>query len=148
MKIAVLCFGQFRSARRWFEPNLLQLKQAFPTDTEFTVHILTDRLIKGCYSPSLETYIRETLTTHKFQLESLHFWEDQLSAHAMETLLLDNYESLAKGRPGYEHGNHFAPANWYRRYILYKLFEEKQTPVDYILFSRLFPDPTKISKIP
>jgi hypothetical protein len=138
MKIAVLCFGQFRSAKRWFEPNLLQLKQAFPADTEFSVCILTDKLAKGCYSPELERYIRETLTKHSIQLQFLQFWEDQVSAHAMEKLLLDAYESLAKGKPGYEHGNYFAPANWYRRYILWKLFEESKVLTDYVLFSRLF----------
>jgi hypothetical protein len=138
MKVTVLCFGQFRSARRWFEPNLLELKQAFPVNTEFSVCILTDKLAKGCYSPSLETYIRETLAKYSIQLQFLEFWEDQTSAHTMEHLLLNHYESLAKGKPGYEHGNHFAPANWYRRYILYKLFEESKSLTDYVIFSRLF----------
>lgn len=138
MKVAILCFGQFRSAKRWFEPNLLQLKQAFPTDTEFTVHILTDKLAKGCYSQDTESTLRSSLETHRIRIGGFHFWEDQTSAHTMEKLLLDTYESLAKGKPGYDYGNHFSPANWYRRYILYKLFEESKDQSTYVIFARLF----------
>lgn len=137
MKVAILTFGQFRSAGLWFEPNLLQLKQAFPLETEFSSHILTDKLVKGCYSVPLESYIHDTLKKYSIPF-SIHYWEDFTSEQPAETLLLENYERLAKGKPGYEHGNHFAPANWYRRYILYKLFEQGRETPDYVVFARLF----------
>jgi hypothetical protein len=56
----------------------------------------------------------------------------------MEILLLENYDRVAKGKQGYEHGNHFAPANWYRRYILWKLFEETRQQEDWVIFCRPF----------
>jgi hypothetical protein len=138
MKVAILCFGQFRSARRWFEPNLLQLKQAFPSTTEFTVHILTDKLAKGCYSQDTEIMLHSILEKHAFHLKGSHYWEDQTTAHRTEQLLVSSYENLAKGKAGYAYGNHFSPANWYRRYILYKLFEESKDPSTYVVFTRLF----------
>jgi hypothetical protein len=138
MKVAILSFGQFRSANVWFEPNLIQLKQAFPSDTEFSAYILTDKDHKGCYTPVLESTIKETLAKHSIQTPVFEFWEDQTSAHAMDSILAEAFQKKAEGQPGYLYNAKFNASLWYRRYILWKLFEAAKQEVDWIIFCRLF----------
>ena len=142
MHIALLVFGQFRAYEEVLEANIQELQKAFPEST-FDIYILTDKLISGAYSPQAEAEIRATLQTHKINLKLLSFWEDLLDCHAADTNII-NYMKQSK----LPWNSDFLGSLWYRRYILWKLFEEAATKshsaYDYCVLNRIFDTDIKI----
>jgi len=140
MNIAVLVFGQFRSAKEDLEKNLEQLKKAFSGAPIFHTYILTDKLDSGNYSEATETFVRNTFAANNFPIKFLEFWEDFPDCHATEEILNRHLKDKIQGSltPRAE----WAASMWYRRYILWKNFEafakKNKLSYDHILFTRIF----------
>jgi mannosyltransferase OCH1-like enzyme len=140
MHIALLVFGQFRAYEEVLDENIQELKKAFPEST-FDIYILTDKLISGAYSPEAEAEIRATLQSHQINLKLLSFWEDLHDCHSADTNMT-NYMKHS----GLPWNSDFLGSLWYRRYILWKLFENTKANAeyDYCVLNRIFDTDIKL----
>ena len=139
MKIALLVFGQFRAYEQVLESNILELKKAFPAS--FDIYVLTDKLPKGLYSPEAEAHIRSRFVAHDITIKLFEFWENLTHLHATDKVINEyNHQFLnthLNGKP-IDKGHYWMMNLWYRRFVLWKLFEQQKGSYDYCIFNRLF----------
>jgi len=143
MQIAVLVFGQFRSAREHLVRNLQEIKKAFSgldTPPTFHAYILTDKLESGNYSEKNQEFVMEAFEEHNFSIKFLEFWEEFPECYVIESLLNGHMHKISEGKLFYR--AEWAASLWYRRYILWKFFESFATnnnlTYDKVLFTRIF----------
>ena len=132
MHIALLVFGQFRAYEEVMEKNLQQIQKTFPTST-FDIYILTDKKPEGFYSADAEESIKFLLGKYKVSIKLFAFWEDLTSCHATDAVITEYMK-----QSGLPWNSDFLGSLWYRRYILWKLFEEQNISYDFCVFNRLF----------
>ena len=139
MRIALLVFGQFRAAEEILAPNLKELQKAFP-GAQFDVYILTDKKAEGNYSTDLESYIKTTLESNNMSLKALNYWESMTDCYALEDLLSHNFLKVFPPATHTDERQHFNARLWFRRYILWKVFEQSPdySSYDFCLFTRIF----------
>ena len=142
MNIAVLVFGQFRSAEEIIENNLEQLKLMFsPLSCTFDIYILTDKLESGNYSTELESRLKKIITDRGFRIQMFEYWEDFQDCYASENEIKKHIQNISANT---QYSGGIIGALEYRRYILWKRFESVSInkTYDFIVLDRLF-DTTK-----
>jgi len=77
-KVALLVFGQFRTAKLVLEYNLREIKKSFnnQTDIFYDVYILTDKKTTGNYSKLTENIVNNIFKENQVEIKLLSFWED------------------------------------------------------------------------
>lgn len=139
MNIAVLVFGQFRSAEEIIENNLEQLKLMFsPLYCTFDIYVLTDKLESGNYSTELESRLKKIITDRGFRIQMFEYWEDFQECYAMEDILKQHMKYISNDY--LELGADYATSLSYRRYILWKRFQSISInkTYDFLVFDRMF----------
>lgn len=141
MNIAVLVFGQFRSAEEYIENNLQQLKLlCSDKNINYDIYILTDKLESGNYSKELETHLKTIIASHGFTIKMLEYWEDFQDCYTIEEILKNHMKHISNYT--LDISEVWASCLWYRRYILWKRFECISNILnknyDYVVFTRLF----------
>jgi len=141
MNIAVLVFGQFRAANELLENNIIALKKGFAqTNTQFDVYILTDKLDSGNYSKESETFVKGMFAKHQMNLYMLEYWENFQDCYIYEELLNNHLNTISNQKLSPREV--WAASLWYRRYILWKQFEQvsnnKNRKYETVLFTRIF----------
>ena len=134
MSIALLVFGQFRAYEEVFEANILELKKSF---LSFDIFILTDKLPSGLYSEEAEKYIRHILDKHNVRIKLFSYWEDLKDLHATDKLM-GEFSTKFINKINASPENLWMVNLWYRRYILWKLFENMNESYDCCVFARPF----------
>lgn len=140
-KVALLVFGQFRTASLILEHNLKEIKKSFgnQTDTIYHIYILTDKEITGNYSELTLNRVQNIIYQEQVEIKLLSYWEDNIQFHSKDEQIMKYYIRLAEGKQGYGDKMWFTANIWYRRYVLWTLFLQTKTEeYDSIMFTRLF----------
>lgn len=140
-KIALLVFGQFRTASLILEHNLKEIKRSFSNskDTVFHVYILTDKQANGNYSELTLSRVQNIFHDQQVEIKLLSYWEHMTNFHKKDKEIMENYIQIGHGKQGYGEKMWFTANLWYRRYVLWTLFLGSAIDeYDHIMFSRLF----------
>lgn len=81
--VALLVFGQFRTASIILQHNLQQIKKSIPNDSDiqYHVYILTDKDPKGNYSELSLSKIQNICRTEQVEITLISYWEDLIQYH-------------------------------------------------------------------
>ena len=140
-KIALLVFGQFRTASIILEHNLKEIKKSFgnETDVSYHVYILTDKEPNGNYSELTLSRVQNIFSQQQTEVKLISYWEDMKQFHAKDTEIMKHYIRIGEGKQGYGEKMWFTANMWYRRYVLWTLFLGNATEeYNNIMFTRLF----------
>ena len=140
-KVALLVFGQFRTASLILENNFQELKKSFGDQAEFEydLYILTDKDPNGNYSELTLTRVQNICLQNQVEIKLISYWEDLVEYHERDKQIMKNYIAIGEGKAGYGEKMWFTANLWYRRYVLWKLFLATSTEeYDYIICTRLF----------
>ena len=157
-KVALLVFGQFRTASLILENNLKEIKKSFNNQTDFEyplradepygrtksevryhLYILTDREPNGNYSELTLNRVQNICSKNQFEINLISYWDDLVEYHQRDKEITRNYIAIGEGKAGYGEKMWFTANMWYRRYVLWKLFLATSTEeYDHIICTRLF----------
>jgi hypothetical protein len=86
-KIALLVFGQFRTASIILDHNLKEIKKSFgnETDVSYHVYILTDKEPNGNYSELTLSRVQNIFSQQQTEVKLISYWEDMKQFHAKDT---------------------------------------------------------------
>ena len=140
-KVALLVFGQFRTASLILQNNLEEIKKSFNNhpDFEYHLYILTDREPNGNYSELTLNRVQNICSKNQVEIKLLSYWNDLVEYHDKDKEITRNYIAIGQGKAGYGEKMWFTASMWYRRYVLWKLFLATSTEeYDHIICTRLF----------
>jgi len=146
--VALLVFGQFRTATIILEHNLQQIKKSISNDSDIQYHIyiLTDKDPKGNYSELSLSRVQNICKSEHVEIKLLSYWEDLIQYHKKDKEIMDYFISIAEGKAGYGDKMWFTANMWYRRYVLWELFLRNSSE-EYDLIFLCRPFDTKIVNI-
>ena len=139
--VALLVFGQFRTATIILEHNLQQIKKSISNDSDIQYHIyiLTDKDPKGNYSELSLSRIQNICKEEQVEIKMLSYWEDLIQYHKKDKEIMDYFISIAEGKAGWGDKIWFTANLWYRRYVLWELFlSNSKEEYDLIFLFRAF----------
>ena len=139
--VALLVFGQFRTASIILQHNLQQIKKSISNDSDIQYHIyiLTDKDPKGNYSELSLSKVQNICRTEQVEIRLISYWEDLIQYHEKDKEIMDYFISIAKGKAGYGDKMWFTANMWYRRYVLWELFLNNSIEeYDFIILFRPF----------
>ena len=140
-KVALLVFGQFRTASLILQNNFEEIKKSFnnQTDFEYHIYILTDRETGGNYSEISLNRVQTICSQNQVEIKLLSYWNDLIEYHDRDQKITKNYIALGEGKAGYGEKMWFTASMWYRRYVLWRLFLSTATDeYSHIIYTRLF----------
>ena len=146
--VALLVFGQFRTASTILQQNLQQIKKSNPNDSDihYHIYILTDKDPKGNYSELTLSRVQNICKAEQVDIKLISYWEDLIQYHEKDKEIMDYFISIAKGKAGYGDKMWFTANMWYRRYVLWELFLSNSIQ-EYDLIFLFRPFDTKIINI-
>ena len=140
-RVALLVFGQFRTASIILQHNLKEIKKSFnnQTDIIYDVYILTDRDPRGNYSDLTVNRVQNIFMNEQVEIKLISYWEDLVWYHKKDKEIMNHFISIGEGKAGWGDKMWFTANMWYRRYVLWELFLGSSVEeYDYILLCRLF----------
>jgi hypothetical protein len=145
MIFSLLIFGQFRHASICFENNIIELLK-ITKENKINVYILTE---KEFNFQSNKIFIKNILDKYNICLKYYGYMDEYPEDLEIENQIQKDYNekvlNLVKcNQKGY---NSFVAKLWYRRYLLYSIYQsKKEENSDYILWGRFFDIDFKLLK--
>ena len=146
--VALLVFGQFRTASIILQHNLQQIKKSISNDCniQYHIYILTDKDPKGNYSELTLSRVQNICKAEQVEIKLISYWEELTQYHEKDKEIMNYFISIAEGKAGYGDKMWFTANMWYRRYVLWELFLSNSIQ-EYDLIFLFRPFDTKIINI-